>query len=510
MDYAEQFLELFRGSQKIYGVARLTGKVSSVGKREARYSTKHKEVSVVEWRSHLQGEKGVGCAPLNNESMVRWGAIDVDEYKIKVADIAKEIEERSLPLVPCFSKSMGAHLYLFTKEWVPAKDMVATLEAIASVLGLGKSEIFPKQTMLSNDGKGTDVGNWINMPYFGGDRAVRYAVKPNGTSYDLSSFFKRVDEVKLTTEQLEEYQKEDVDPFPDFPPCLNEIFKQKIGTARNVTLSNLAVAFKKEDEENWKTKLEEANRLFVEPLSNKEVDNITKSYDKKDYRYQCRKEPLCHYCNTALCRARKHGVGADGPVPGDRSLTKVDTDPPIWYLDMHKPDGSGVRISLETDELRKPDLFEKRVMETVGSLPPIYKKNEWYEVVNHLMDNMTVIHVPKELTPTGVFIDLLHDFLTNRTAAENSEWSNLLRGNPHKDEQYYYYRAKDFKAYLASMRFTELKLNQQTAVLNQELKATKVFRTINGKGTNLVRIPATFDDVHAEYTLPELEEEDAF
>jgi hypothetical protein len=58
--------------------------------------------------------------------------------------LIEKIRKLKLPLVVCRSKSGGAHCFLFTTEWVDAKDMQATLQQISAALGYGGSEIFPK------------------------------------------------------------------------------------------------------------------------------------------------------------------------------------------------------------------------------------------------------------------------------------------------------------------------------------------------------------------------------
>jgi hypothetical protein len=83
------------------------------------------------------------------------------------------IRKLQLPLVVCRSKSGGAHLFLFSKEWVPAKTMQTTLNQIAAAMGYGGTEVFPKQVRLFLE-RG-DVGNFLNLPYFDAESGLRYA-----------------------------------------------------------------------------------------------------------------------------------------------------------------------------------------------------------------------------------------------------------------------------------------------------------------------------------------------
>ena len=61
------------------------------------------------------------------------------------------------------SKSGGAHVFIFVKEFVSAKLMRIKLKAIAELLGYHSSEIFPKQDeVLVKEGH---LGSFLNLPY---------------------------------------------------------------------------------------------------------------------------------------------------------------------------------------------------------------------------------------------------------------------------------------------------------------------------------------------------------
>ena len=51
----------------------------------------------------------------------------------------------NLPLIVCRSKSGGAHVFLFTKENIPASLMQSKLKEMAIILGYEGSEIFPNK-----------------------------------------------------------------------------------------------------------------------------------------------------------------------------------------------------------------------------------------------------------------------------------------------------------------------------------------------------------------------------
>ena len=111
---------------------------------------------------------------------------------------------------------------MFLTEPVPAKQLQAKLSEIAACLGYGTSEIFPKQTKVLVD-KG-DLGNWLNMPYFGGDKSTRYALDKNGEALPIDKFLDFVQTVRVTPEQLKSIQViETGTALPDGPPCLQAL-----------------------------------------------------------------------------------------------------------------------------------------------------------------------------------------------------------------------------------------------------------------------------------------------
>lgn len=490
MTDAEYMMDLFRGSDLAHGRSEVTDVVTTKGKRESKSWTEKRPATLRDWELHLAGEAGLGIPPLNSNNQAQFGAVDVDVYNgLDIVKLNATIQEAKLPLVVCRSKSGGPHLYLFLKEPVPATEMIEKMDSLAGYLGFGTSEIFPKQAMISRDAEKPDFGSWINMPYFGGTRFLRYALDAEGKAIvSIPNFRAYVEERRLTAEQFRALKTpEPAEIFPDGPPCLNHIFANKPTDLRNVLLGNAAVYAKKAFPENWQAKVDEYNRLFPEPLGSAEVETLKKSYGKKDYRYQCSKQPLCNYCDSSRCRKTAHGVGGGEFLPATRSLSMVDTSPPIWYLDIVRPQGP-TRISLTTEQLQDPRLFQRRCMETIQQMPPTIKMEEWQPIVSQLMQHCTKIEVPPEMTPTGQFIEHLWEFLHAR--ASDGSFQDLLRGVPFCDGDHYYFRLKDLQLHLAQQRFVSLKPNEIIAVLRSTLNATKEFKHVGGRGVNCFKLPA--------------------
>ena len=184
----QRFKEIFEGNNSAYGIMKLTGEVTEKGKAVARALIKRENVIDQLWSDHIEGkEPALGVIPINENNMCKWGCIDVDVYNLDHLSIMRDIKGMGFPLVTFRSKSGGAHLFLFAKDFIPASLMQSKLKAMAEALGYAGSEIFPKQTeILAERG---DVGNFLNLPYHGGTRGLRYTFKAGGEAASLESFY---------------------------------------------------------------------------------------------------------------------------------------------------------------------------------------------------------------------------------------------------------------------------------------------------------------------------------
>ena len=182
------------------------------------------------WHGDLTGKgTAIGVIPINEDNQCKWGCFDVDTYPLDHKELVAKIRKLKLPIVVCRSKSGGAHGFLFTSDWVSAKEMQDTCRSVAAALGHGDCEIFPKQIQLNLE-RG-DVGNFLNIPYFDAEDGLRYAIKDDGSAATLEEFYALYDEYVLTPEQLLSLtvQKPDeVTAIKDGPPCLQTLCSQKI------------------------------------------------------------------------------------------------------------------------------------------------------------------------------------------------------------------------------------------------------------------------------------------
>lgn len=478
------FMQLFDGYADAYGIYQLTGEVTDSGKAKGRAASKKGKMTTGLWQRHLSGEQGLGVIPINNDSKVKFGAIDIDEYPLDLVALNKNILDNDLPLVTVRTKSGGAHLYLFMQDWTPAKLVQKKLREFAAFLGYGSAEIFPKQTQILVD-RG-DIGQWINMPYFDAYKTMRYGLGRNHKSLCPEDFTTYAKDRTINQQTLESTMAQAAEILPGGPPCLQQILVKGFpeGT-RNNGLFNLGVYAQKSTPDAWEKKLEELNNKHMDPpLSPNEVLGVIKSLKKKEYVYSCNTQPLSSHCNKIKCRGCKFGIGGgDLGMPVLGTLTKVLTSPPIWFLDV---DGGG-RIELTTDDLQSPIKFQNRCIEVLNVMPVVAKRENWQGIVQKLLEGVNIVEVPREHTPQGLLMQHLEEFCTSRVQANNAE--EMLLGKPWLNGKYHYFRMKDFMKYLERQKFTEFKMNRIVVYLKDVGKAEHKFMNLRKIGTNVYRIP---------------------
>jgi len=486
--FEERLMFLFRGMLNAYGTYKIEeDNVDASGKKVGKALTVREPLTLSLWEKHLKGEQSLGVIPINEQNFCFWGCIDVDVYNLEHKVLIDKIEKYGLPLVTCRSKSGGAHIFVFLSEPVLAAIVQAKLREIAAALGYGKSEIFPKQgKVLAEKG---DIGNWLNMPYFGGENTTRYAVNLQGHAMTLGQFIVLAENSRMSASELESInviRKDDVkkgtvddkDPLFGAPPCLQTLCDQGFpeGT-RNNGLFNIAVYARRKWPDDWQRHVEEFNHKYMQPpLNSDEVQLVIKQMGKKEYLYKCNDQPIVSYCNAALCRTRQFGVGLGGSMPVFSSLSKLDTDPPLWFLDVE-----GARLELSTDELQNQTAFQRECMNRLNIMPPVLKNNLWRDIIQGLLENVMLIEAPNEISTEGQFQELLEDFCSTATAAATIGKESLLLGLPYQEEDKVYFRLKDLMIFLHTRNFKAYTRPQISARI-RDLGGGSDFFNIKGKG----------------------------
>ncbi len=420
-------------------------------KKTAR--TLKKQVTLAMWQDHINGKRPLGIVPIRADSTCSWGSIDIDQYDIDLIEVVERVEKAGLPLVPCRSKSGGLHLFLFFAEPIDAAAVQAVLIDLAASLGFAGSEIFPKQTkILAERG---DQGNWMVMPYygdtFGGKLKMQHGLKKTGAEMTIGEFLSLAEKRRVTRDQLvtltqmangsvtapaaaaakgkKKNGERSKVPYGDGPPCL-----QHLATAgfpeggRNNALFHIGVYLKKAHPTDWPKHLEADNQAHMKPpLPADEVDAIKKSLTKKDYEYKCKDQPMVAHCNSMACRTRKHGVGIGGSYPEILGIDKLETDPPLWFVNV-----PGGRIPMQTKELQNYQKFHEMCMSATNICYRMIPQPLWYSIVGEAMQKVTVIVAPEDIGTAGIFLEMLETFLTNRMRGKTKE--DLLRGAPWEDD----------------------------------------------------------------------------
>tara|TARA_R110000823_G_scaffold54777_3_gene134235 strand:+ start:799 stop:2313 length:1515 start_codon:yes stop_codon:yes gene_type:complete len=498
---AEQFSQLFKGSERAHGHFEVI-KDRGDGKKQGKAITiKTSGPTVDFWEKHLLGNYGLGVIPINDDNMCHWGCIDVDVYPLDIAELVGKIEKLKLPLVVCRSKSGGAHILLFVSEPVGAGDMQDKLREVSAGLGYGGIEIFPKQRQVLAD-RG-DIGSWLNMPYYGGEDSTRYGLSEKGEALNIDDFLTHAISRQLTT--VDELFKIEiatvVDDLEGGPPCLKILLKQGFpeGT-RNNGLFNVAVYLQKAHPEEWKDRLEEYNRKYFQPpLPAREVMNLISQHEKKDYNYKCNDEPIKSYCNPTKCKTCKFGVGAGHDAPVFSSLAKLNTQPPLWFMSVNDK-----RLELTTEQLQNQIRFQRVCMETLNVMPPKMKEISWQGLVQQLLENgLEIIEVSEDASVQGQFNELLESFCTDIAQASTRE--EMLLGKPWTNEGVTHFRIRDLMEYLLRHRFMDMRTNQVASKL-KDMGAEHIFFNIKGRGVNAWGIPAYMNE-DANIEIPNMRQE---
>jgi TOTE conflict system, Archaeo-Eukaryotic Primase domain len=210
LSHAERLLALFAGLERAYGQTRVPKNARpdpTTKKVEATCFVIHEPPTADQWRKHLDGLVGFGAYALRDDGTCSWGAIDIDDYSLDQIAVLNLVTRLGLPLIVVRTKSGGTHCFLFVSEPAPAKLVRRKLKEWALALGCSpKVEIFPK-----HDAMTVDIGNYINMPYYG-RHSLRYAVGKDG-SLTVEEFLDLAEASRIGVNELEAWQT--LAPMPE-------------------------------------------------------------------------------------------------------------------------------------------------------------------------------------------------------------------------------------------------------------------------------------------------------
>lgn len=468
-------MDLFRGFDCRHGRYEIQKQEAS-GKLSGRAKTVDFAPTLADYEAHLEGTTGIGIIPLTQDNRVYFSALDIDVYGegFSHAKMAERLKE--LPVLITRSKSGGCHVWLFTPWGSPASTVVDVWKKWASELGYGKSEIFPKQTSRASK---EDVGNWINLPYFGDSRkCVMVDKKGNPVELTLEQFLDMAEAITKDPNFNQDWLNEKApnvraqrsiadskEDFVDGPICLERIINGggPVDGSRNNFFFNLAVYLYRKygNAAVVKEKLQQVNygspevykqaKKAFESLGDAEISNVVKSATGKDYGYQCQQAPLCNYCEPKECKLRKFGIGS-GPIdlPVDiNGFCKILTTPPMYAFN-----ADGVRVQLKNGaDLLHQKSFRVHVMDATSKALPILQEAKWTELVNFWLENCDEVEGPPDSDPRSVILEELSLFIDRFKARDKKQ---ILNGKVFWDEEkgVAIFRLNDFQKHLRNMRLS--------------------------------------------------------
>lgn len=430
-DIVERFADLYRGLDRAYGVW-----YPQTGQME----TKKNGATLETYKAHLSGEVGLGMPMLMADGKCHFGAIDIDAHgedeEIDIISLSKKVAEFDMPLVPCVSKSKGAHLYLFSDPPMRAKEMQSLLKKFAAKLGFGKSEIFPKQTSI---GMG-QIGNWINLPFFDAKETDRYCVV-DGKILHLKEFLDYAEANRIAPADAKQMEAQD---DSQAPPCLVHLMDAGVHEGgRNEAMFNFGIYYKKAFPEHWRDKLMGLNySKFSPPLPMTEVEVIMKQVGgQRSYNYKCDTEPVASHCDRQACINRTYGIKNGAGIGSEVNIGEIKkmlVDPPVWFLVVN-----GIDVPLSTDELMNWDRVRSSIMEKCDIVAPPMKREDWMMILKDRMESKIDIEAPDDASIEGPILARLNEFtirpvadatnveeLSARVAKAKSSLNNVGRGMP--------------------------------------------------------------------------------
>jgi hypothetical protein len=505
MSNERKFASIFDGLKAAYGTYEISSRKLN-GKSTGTAAVLREPRTQELWEGHLSGKGiSIGIIPINEDNCCKWGCVDIDVYNLDHKALLARIDKLKLPLVVCRSKSGGAHVFLFTTEWVSAKDMQDVLRHIAAALGYGGSEIFPKQIQLNLE-RG-DVGNFLNTPYYDQENGLRYAFNNDGSAATLEEFFELHEKHVQTPEQLSGLavdEKKQFQPIEDGPPCLQILCREKIGEGgRNNGLFNIGVYLRKAYPDTWQAEFLTYNSKYIDPpLPLPEINVVAAQLEKKDYTYKCNDAPINAYCNKELCRTRKFGIDAGVGTPMIANLRKYNSQPPVWFLDVN-----GTPLELDTEGLLQQTIFQRACVEQLNFMPRSVTKPLWEGRINGLLSEMTeneesIIEVSADASVPGRFYAHLEEFCTSHQQALERE--EILLRRPWTDEVagITLFRLVDLEMHLTKMGFKSYRPHQLAQRL-RDINGQSRQINIKDKTVRVWEIPAYQSATTIEIAVPD-------
>lgn len=444
----EMFTTLFQGNSSCYGIHLPDESDTAEGvKRKGKSFTKQANIEPEHYAAHIAGEMSIGVVPITQDSKVHFMALDIDVYPMNPVRYSTLFFKFGIPMVCFRSKSGGLHAYCFFNKPVPADEALDQLNSIRQLLGLDKAtELFPKQRKLAMNSK----GNWINLPYFGGDVTERYAYNADGNPMKFAAAMEYCMSMRTTLRLLKDTLRHL--PFAPAPPCIQTLYINGEVTERahnrNIFMFNVGCYLKSRYGDDFEGKLQLVNNSLPQPMSQVELDKtVILSHKKGNYSYQCENPILSMYCDKQICAKREYGKGSDTISDlSFESLVQVKATPPYYKWTIN-----GVEMTFYSeDELRKQDKFMDYCIRHLHRCPNRLKEAVWLGILNRALQSVQVENVneEEEVSEDTLFFSYFREFIVSRAFAVNL--SQVKMGKVYRDDyrKVYVFRVEDLVEFL--------------------------------------------------------------
>ena len=534
----KRYIEYFNGYRSAYGVADFEHADAYIdqesGKKKPVYRWSFEELTEDVYQQHLEGKLSIGIQPCNENSEVKFGVIDIDPKDYDNFDkkfFIDKIQEYNLPLIPVVSKSGGLHLFIFMNKFTSASAVKSFLSNLLPTFRLKPDcEIFPKQTQLTKDNETGQLrpGQFINLPYLGGDK--RQGLNSDGTTFTLDQFLQVVaanlvdkERLKEITESIEQQDMKGVDnDFEDGPPCLailSKLTKEPKFDGKDRFMYNYHVFAKMKFPDNWQQKVKNAPvKYFSGEHANAWDDKLlnakVKSWNRSTKGYACTQSPISEYCKKGICVKKRFGVlsGSKGAYPVLTNLKKIDLDPePEYEFDVTKPDGIGTATvhCRSVEHLNDQRKRRNSISKAAGFLPPMIKGDEEQAVMDALYSTQKVVHPPIGTSPKEKLHDVLHAKINGPRATSDAAFKT---GSVLIENDYAYFKFDKFFDKLKSKdwKYNEGKTGRMMMVtykdceiefLDQKRYPSKETGKYNSSTKNVVQVNIkAFEEVPIHHT----------
>ena len=103
MNLAEELLQAFIGFSTAHGQTEVSQE-RTAGKQKAKSFIVRNPLTLELIEGHINGTKGVGAIPINEENKCKFGALDIDQYPLDHNELIDKLEKFHVPCIVCRSK----------------------------------------------------------------------------------------------------------------------------------------------------------------------------------------------------------------------------------------------------------------------------------------------------------------------------------------------------------------------------------------------------------------------